>query len=213
MIINKRAIRDSLRLTGALLFWGVYIPHLLCYVIRSGKRRSINTDLHAIEHQLNIRIPIGLQLLYQLHNNRYFRNVFYYRMGPIVDLLIGWWRPGDKYFWLPFSTKIGNGICFAHPYSTILNAESIGDNFSCIHCTTIGRKGTKRPIIGNNVSLGANVTIIGDVKIGNNVTIGAGSVVVKDVPDNAVVVGNPARVIKFNKPIGSTCNEDIGLVE
>lgn len=37
--------------------------------------------------------------------------------------------------------------------------------------------------------------------IGNNVTIGAGSVVVKDVPDNAVVVGNPARIIKYNEPL------------
>lgn len=84
----------------------------------------------------------------------------------------------------------------AHPYATILNAESIGSNFPCIHCTTIGAyKG--RPIIGNNVSLGANVTIIGSVRIGYNVTIGAGSVVVKDIPDNCVAAGNPAKIIKF----------------
>lgn len=85
---------------------------------------------------------------------------------------------------------------FAHPYATVLNAEKIGDNFSCIHCTTLGKKGDKRPIIGNNVSLGCNVTIIGGVHIGNNVTVGAGSVVVKDVPDNCVVVGNPTKIIK-----------------
>lgn len=53
------------------------------------------------------------------------------------------------------------------------------------------------PIIGDNVSLGATVTIIGNVKIGNNVTIGAGSVVVKDVPDNCVVAGNPAKIIRY----------------
>lgn len=51
-------------------------------------------------------------------------------------------------------------------------------------------------MIGDNVTLGVNVTIIGGVIVGNNVIIGAGSVVVKDIPDNSVAVGNPCRVIK-----------------
>lgn len=38
---------------------------------------------------------------------------------------------------------------------------------------------------------------MGPVKIGNNVTIAAGAVVVKDVPDNAVVGGNPAKILKM----------------
>lgn len=70
-------------------------------------------------------------------------------------------------------------MLLSHPYATILNAESIGENFSCIHCTTLGAKSNGRPVIGDNVSLGASVTIVGHVRIGNNVTIGAGSVVVK----------------------------------
>ena len=41
------------------------------------------------------------------------------------------------------------------------------------------------------------MTIIGNVRVGNNVTIGAGAVVVKDIPDNAIAVGNPARVVKY----------------
>ena len=44
------------------------------------------------------------------------------------------------------------------------------------------------------VELGANVVIIGDITIGNNVTIGAGSVVLDSIPDNALVVGEKARV-------------------
>lgn len=51
--------------------------------------------------------------------------------------------------------------------------------------------------IGNNVSIGCNVCIIGSIRIGNNVKIGAGSVVIKDVPDNCVIAGNPAKVIKY----------------
>lgn len=198
--MNQKNVRDIIRLLWALLFLWLYIPHVIVYCLFAKKRSLIDADLKAIEHQLNIPIPLGVQLLYQLHNNRYFRHTFYYRIGPILDLLISWYRPGDKYFWIPFSTKVGKGLCYAHPYSTVLNAESIGDNFSCLHCTTIGKKGPgeRRPRIGNNVTVGCHVAIIGDITIGNNVTIGAGSVVVKDIPDNAVVVGNPARIIKYN---------------
>lgn len=52
------------------------------------------------------------------------------------------------------------------------------------------------PIIGDYVRIGANCTILPGVKIGKNALIGAGSVVVHDIPDNAVAVGNPARIIK-----------------
>lgn len=54
-----------------------------------------------------------------------------------------------------------------------------------------------RPIIvGNNVWIGANVTVVPGVTIGDNCVIGAGSVVTKDIPDNTVAVGNPCKVIK-----------------
>lgn len=51
-------------------------------------------------------------------------------------------------------------------------------------------------VVEENVSIGANCTILPGVKIGKNSLIGAGSVVVKDVPANSVVAGNPARKIK-----------------
>ena len=149
-----------------------------------------------MKHQIHVHISGVLLLLFFLHNNAYYRSLFYYRIGPVAALIIGWYRPGDRYFIIPASTKIGRGVCFAHPYSTILNAHSIGDNFNCIHLTTIGKHNGKRPIIGNNVTLGANVSIIGDVEIGDNVVVGAGSVVVKSVPDNCIVAGVPAKIIR-----------------
>lgn len=193
---RKRQFRDALRLVGSIIFVWVYLPHLLLYALLGDVRRIINSDLLRIRSQINIELSGFLLLLYCLHNNSYFRRVFYYRIGAIWTLLIGWWRPGCSSFIIPDSTRIGKGLLIAHPYSTVLNAESIGDNFSCIHCTTIGKKNGERPIIGNNVTVGCHVCIIGGIRIGDNVTIGAGSVVVKDIPDNVVVAGNPAKVIK-----------------
>ena len=199
-MMNKRKIRDCLRLFGAICFSWLYIPHFLVFlVIGGGEKCLIMSDIKVLECQINIKMPMMMQLLYQLHNNRYFRTVYYHRIGSALSLLIDWYRPGDKYFTIGKTVKIGKSFWFAHPYATILAADSIGDNFRCIHCTTLGNTDKGRPTIGNNVSLGANVTIIGPVHVGNNVTVAAGAVVVKDVPDNSVVAGVPAKIIKYKE--------------
>ncbi len=51
--------------------------------------------------------------------------------------------------------------------------------------------------IGNNVWIGGNVVVNPGVNIGNNAVIGAGSVVTRDIPDNAIAVGNPCRVVRY----------------
>lgn len=53
--------------------------------------------------------------------------------------------------------------------------------------------------INKGASIGANATILAGVTLGENCMIGAGSVVVKDIPANAVVIGNPAKIIRFIK--------------
>jgi acetyltransferase-like isoleucine patch superfamily enzyme len=53
--------------------------------------------------------------------------------------------------------------------------------------------------IGNDVWIGANVTILKGVNINKGAIIGAGSVVIKDIPEFAIVVGNPARIIKYRE--------------
>jgi virginiamycin A acetyltransferase len=55
----------------------------------------------------------------------------------------------------------------------------------------------KKVVIGNDVWIGDNVTILPSVKIGNGAVVGAGSVVTKDVPDYTIVVGIPAKVVKY----------------
>ena len=104
---------------------------------------------------------------------------------------------------LPFKTKVGKGLIIYHGQAMVINDGTIiGENCTIRHCTTIGSKQNENgsysscPVIGNNVDIGSNVCIIGPITIGNNVKIGAGSVVIKNVPDNVIVVGNPARIIK-----------------
>ena len=64
---------------------------------------------------------------------------------------------------------------------------------------TIGKSSTSpernRPTIGNNVRIAAGAIVIGNIHVGNGSTIGAGSVAVKDVPENAIVVNQPSRMI------------------
>jgi len=85
----------------------------------------------------------------------------------------------------------------------VIGARKIGRGSVLQHDTTIGTnpladgKGN-RPIIGRNVWIGANSIIYGKIKIGNGVTVCENTVISKSIPDNYVLKGNPARVIKKN---------------
>lgn len=88
-------------------------------------------------------------------------------------------------------------IHFAHPLGVVIGAGcSIGKNCTIFQNVTIGQKNNLYPTIGDNVTIYPGAVVIGNIKIGNNVVIGANSVVTKDVPDNTVVAGIPAKVIK-----------------
>lgn len=176
-------------------------PHLLIY--RYSKSKClIDDDVEMMCKRRNIVYQHSMALVYILLKDKYYRNIFYNRVGSLSKI-ISWYLPKAKDFFP--CTNIGGGVYPAHPYATILNAKSIGENFAFRQCTTVGNKrdgeNTNGPTIGDNVTLGANVCVIGDIKIGNNVMVGAGAVVVKDVPDNVVVAGNPARIIKYTQEL------------
>jgi serine acetyltransferase len=98
--------------------------------------------------------------------------------------------------------RAGKGLILYHGQALVINQNVIiGDNCTLRNSVTIGHKKladgslSKCPQIGNNVDIGANACIIGDITIGDNVIIGAGAVVVKDVPAYSIVAGNPARIL------------------
>jgi putative colanic acid biosynthesis acetyltransferase WcaB len=103
---------------------------------------------------------------------------------------------------LPRKLTAGKNLVFYHGQGLVINFKTvIGQNCVLRNGVTIGHKKmadgslSNCPQIGNNVDIGPNVCIIGDITIGDNVTIGAGAVVVKSIPANSVAVGNPARVL------------------
>lgn len=103
---------------------------------------------------------------------------------------------------VPASCVLGGGTKFAYGgIAVVIHARAvIGKNCIIGQCVTIGGRSKHYavPIIGNNVYIGAGAKILGPVKVGDNSVIGAGAVVLNDVPENSVVVGVPAKIIKTN---------------
>lgn len=101
---------------------------------------------------------------------------------------------------VPFRTRIGPGFYIGHFGGIVVSPDAVlGRNVNISQGVTIGQanRGPNQgsPTIGDNVYIGPGAKIVGAVRIGSNVAIGANCVVTKDVPDHAVVVGVPGRVI------------------
>lgn len=98
---------------------------------------------------------------------------------------------------IPKETDVGPGLYLGHGTGIIINSTAkIGANCNLSPFTVIGSNQGQAATIGDYVYIGPHVSIVEDVTIGNGAVVGAGAVVIRDVPENAVVVGNPGRVIK-----------------
>lgn len=95
------------------------------------------------------------------------------------------------------SPKIGGGVIMPHWGRIILNANQIGRDLYVFHNVTVGNDFVSGvPTLGNNVFIGVNAVVLGNITIGDNVVIGACSFVNSDIPSNSLVAGNPARIIR-----------------
>lgn len=101
---------------------------------------------------------------------------------------------------IPYSTEIGEGFYIGHSGRIIINPKAkLGKNINIATGVTIGqenrgkRKGS--PYISDNVWIGTNSVIVGNITIGTDVLIAPNAYVNFDVPDHSIVIGNPAKII------------------
>ncbi len=103
---------------------------------------------------------------------------------------------------IPHSCKIGNGFFLGHYGNIVINQHVIiGNNCNIAQGVTVGNISIGRkkgcPKVGNNVWIGTNSVIVGNISIGNNVLIAPLTYLNMDVPDDAVVAGNPGKIINY----------------
>jgi len=120
--------------------------------------------------------------------------------------------------------KIGKNLFIDHGMGVVIGETSeIGDNVTIYHMVTLGgispsinsndQRGSKRhPTLMDNVVVGSGAQVLGPVVVGKNAKIGANAVVTKDVPENAVMVGIPAKNVgtatEEFKPYGIANGDD-----
>lgn len=170
----------------------------------------VSSDLYRITGVLNVK-----SFLKQLILGESFQYIFWMRtclfavhhpvlkfvLYPLARLLLRHYtfKLGIS---IPFRTKIGSGFYIGHFGGVIVHPSVIiGRDCNLSQGVTLGRtnRGEQQgaPVIGDRVYIGPGVKIIGAISIGNDVAIGANSVITKSIPDNAVVVGVPGKVISM----------------
>ncbi len=105
---------------------------------------------------------------------------------------------------IPAEAEIGKGLRIHHFGGIIFHPQvKMGEHCTIYQEVTFGDKGGYggAPIVGNNVLVGAGAKVLGNITIGDNVVISANSLVTRSIPDNAIVMGVPAKIIGENLPI------------
>lgn len=175
----------------------LFVPHFLLYKLMG--KEFLREDLHRWSESFGYSKMSDCASFFRLVVGfREFRSLFYWRVGGI-QRLFSWYAPGMAACYIRARKgTIGPGLVIQHGHSTRIAPRSAGKNLMVWQNVTIGkdRSGGKAPVLGDNVKIMTGSLVFGDISIGNNVIIGGGTVLYKSVPDNCVVVGNPARIVK-----------------
>lgn len=96
--------------------------------------------------------------------------------------------------------RVGRGIMIDHATGVVMGETAVvGDDVSMLHGVTLGgtgkEGGDRHPKIGRGVLIGANASILGNIRVGDCSRVGAGSVVLQDVPPCTTVAGVPAKIV------------------
>lgn len=103
---------------------------------------------------------------------------------------------------------LGPGLFIQHGFATIISAERMGADCWVNQQVTVGHVYDRgSPSFGDRVTLAAGAVVVGPITIGDDVTIGANTTVVKDVASGSVVVGPPSRVIERREIAGRAGGE------
>ena len=108
---------------------------------------------------------------------------------------------------IPDETQVGPGLYLGHVGSVVVNPEArIGRNVNIAIGVTIGQTNRGRragvPTVGDRVWIGTNAVIVGRITIGEGALIAPGAYVNFDVPANAVVLGNPGKIVSQDGSAG-----------
>ena len=167
----------------AHFFPDIVFADLYRYNGKKGVRLLLDTAVRKMEFRW-----ILLFRLYQYRKHPFLTRWLLRRYSLKTGIQIGW------------HSKIGEGLVLVHCGDIAVNNEAvIGRNCTMYQGVTVGmefrgkRKGN--PTIGDNVWIGSNACVVGNITVGDDVLIAPLSFVNFDVPSHSIVVGNPAKIV------------------
>ena len=174
------------------VLWGVIMFKYIKNEIELIRKNdiSIKSNLEALVHP-----SFKIKIYYKIA--RFFYNHKLYTLARIIQ------NKGKRKTGIEIhpGASIGKNFFIDHGHGVVIGETVIiGDNVIIYHGVTLGTTGKEKkkrhPTIGNNVLIGANASILGNITIGDNAKVGAGAVVLNNVKENTTVVGIPAKVVR-----------------